>query len=163
MIPTQSQPSGKSRRSPQEAEMSSGVILGEKSGLSEPQDRALARGRSWERSSRKASWRRWDWATGKYRQGEREDMPVEKTAQATYGNGNIEIDLCTRGQKSRSGPLKRPVPWSVRQRVLGRGKQWVVGALLTKLAALPQAHRNEHLLHSACGHPASPCARVCAL
>lgn len=67
---------------------------------------------------------------------------MERTAQATYGSGNIETDLCTRGQKSRLGPLKGLCPWSVGQGVLGRGKQWEVGALLTELAALPQTHRN---------------------
>lgn len=107
---------GEKQTLPPEIEMSSGVGLGEKSGLSEPRDRALARGRSWERSSGKASRRRWHWAIGKYRQGQREGklFSVERTARATYGSGNTETDACARGQKSRWGPSAKacaPGPW----------------------------------------------------
>lgn len=48
--------------------------MGVKSGLSGPWARVLTRGRSWEKSSRKASWRRWDWEIGKNRHGQREEM-----------------------------------------------------------------------------------------
>lgn len=50
--------------------------------------------------------------------------------------------MCKRAEEQVGAKCEGLCPWSVGQGVLGRGKQWEVGALQTKLAALPQAHRD---------------------
>lgn len=142
----------------------------EKSGLSRPRDGVLTRGTCRDRSSGKASWRRWDWEIGKNRQGQREGVfAVGRTTPAKCGSGDTETaDLYTRGRKTRLRPIgkalnpgrvHRPVPL-----VIGQGQVVGAGDPADHVCCHPTGARTPALPARCLGGRCQPqCLCVCVL